>query len=52
MNIPKIYESARKIAKMKRRARRVHIARICRENPYLNEYDLRDIIALYANAEN
>jgi hypothetical protein len=50
MNISKIYEQAEKIAKMPRKARRLHISRVCRANPGLNVYDLQDIINLYATA--
>ena len=47
MNISDIYLQAEKIAKLPRKARRMHISRVCKKYPYLNVYDLQEIIGLY-----
>ena len=50
MNISDIYLQAEKIAKLPRKARRLHISRVCKKYPDLNVYDLQEIIGLYLSA--
>ena len=50
MTTTAIYEACQKIARMKRRARRLHIARLVKKTG-INVYDLNDIIGLYLYAE-